>query len=326
MYQGNPNRPDLEPDDMPRNKFELFTTTLGVRFGDLFKLNLLFVLFILPLLIWTVFSFYAFNTSLASFFPEGITAADVAGEGVPAADSTAQTEPAETAAPQDAATGDQALQDAFWSWLLTYALGLVPCLMLAGPPIAGLTYVARNWARDEHAWLWSDFKEHSLKNWKQAVASMLILGLAIVASIIVFRAYGMLIGSTGSTMIFFMRTIFVILAALYFMSYMYIFPLMVTYNLRMGQLIRNSFALALGRLPFTILFSVLSLIPLVLGVMLATFVTTWALPVMVLYYALFGFSLMAFINNSYTNATFERFMNAEKKAEEERNRDKAKIE
>lgn len=273
MYQGNPNRPDLEPEDMPRNKFELFTTTLGVRFGDLFKLNLLFVVFILPLLAWTALNYL----SLMSFPIEG--------------------DAIDTAAFIETAT----------QVLFNYVIGLVPCLILAGPPIAGLTYVARNWARDEHAWLWSDFKEHALKNWKQAAAVMLIMGLAIVASFYVLNSYSLLIATTGSTMVFFMRTIFIILAALFFMSYLYVFPLMVTYDLRLGQLLRNSFALALGRLPFTILFTVLTLLPLAIAVPLYA-VTVWAMPVLVLFYLLLGFSLAAFTNNSYTNATFGRFM------------------
>ena len=42
-------------------------------------------------------------------------------------------------------------------------------LMFIGPFTAGLTYVIRNYAKQEHAFMASDFFEHSKKNWKQAL-------------------------------------------------------------------------------------------------------------------------------------------------------------
>ena len=38
-----------------------------------------------------------------------------------------------------------------------WSLLLVPCLTLTGPFTTGVAYVTRNWARDEHAFIWSDF-------------------------------------------------------------------------------------------------------------------------------------------------------------------------
>ena len=48
-------------------------------------------------------------------------------------------------------------------WLLIY---LFPCIAITGPFTAGLSYVTRNWARDEHAFAWSDFKDAVKSNWK----------------------------------------------------------------------------------------------------------------------------------------------------------------
>ena len=65
-------------------------------------------------------------------------------------------------------------------FVLTMLIQLVPCMLIAGPATAGTTYVIRNWARDEHAWIWSDFKDAWKQNWKESLLIMLINGLAMI--------------------------------------------------------------------------------------------------------------------------------------------------
>ena len=67
---------------------------------------------------------------------------------------------------------------------------------------------------------------------------------------------------------------------------------------------------ALGRLPFTLLFGALTLLPAFVFVALIL-VTPYALLVMMLYYLIFGFSLASFILNSYANSTFARLLKSE---------------
>lgn len=273
MYNGNPNRPDIDPEDMPRNKYELFFTTLGVRFGDLIKLNLLYALFLLPALIWTVLSFMALNT------------------------------------PTEGLTMDQMNQQLLGT-LQMYLFWMIPCLALAGPPTAGLTYIARNWSRDEHAWLWSDFKEHMAKNWKQGALLGLFMGLALFIGFLTLYNYSILMAQNEWMWI--MQLVFIVLLCLFLLSFMYAFPMMVTYKLKVSQILRNSLMLALGRLPFTILFGALGLLPTALAVLaLLVFQSSIPLLVYVLFYLLLGFGLSAFVVNSYTNATFLRLMRAD---------------
>ena len=271
MYNGNPNRPDINLEDMPRNKYEVFFTSLGVRFGDLIKLNLLFIVATLPLLLWTIVSLMALNAGAAEVTQEKMT-------------------------------------EYIMSTALTYLFGLIPCLVLAGPPMAGLTFVVRNWAKDEHAWLWSDFKEHTIKNWKQSAAVNLILGLVILLAFYTLQFYAIAIAQTSWLWV--MQLIFVVLLGMFILSYMYIFPMLVTYKLKVTQLIRNSLMLSLGRLPFTLLFGVLTVFPVALGVGLML-ITPWATLGLLLYYLILGFALTSFILNSYTNATFDRLMKPE---------------
>ncbi len=284
MYQGNPNRPDINPEDMPRNKFELFFTSLTQRFTDLMKVNLVFVLCALPVLIWTLLSSNVFITL--------INETQVAvGQSLP-----------------------QELTDTLLSSLLIYLLGMVPCLVLVGPPLAGLTYVTRNWARDEHSWVWQDFKEQMFKNWKQAAGAMLVFALVLLLSFYTLQFYALVLQQQSWMWI--MQAIFIALVSLFLMSYLYVFPMLVTYEMSFGQLIKNGLLLALGQLPFTLLFTVLTLLPIVAFILLVL-VTPYALLIMLLYYLILGFSLAMFVINSYTNSTFARLLTEEDEDEEE---------
>ena len=274
MYNGNPNRPDINPEDMPRNKYELFFTTLGVRFGDLIKVNLLYAVFLLPALVWTVFNFTAINSISVGLSSDEMMAQMLGTLGI-------------------------------------YLAGMVICLTLAGPPTAGLTYILRNWSRDEHAWLWSDFKEHMGKNWKQAAALGFIQGAALLLGFLTLYNYSALMAQNQWMWI--MQLIFIVLMVLFLLSFMYAFPMMVTYKLKVTQILRNSLMLALGRLPFTILFGFIAILPVLLGLIAVVMFPTSGIPVLVfvVFYLLLGFALTGFVFNSYTNATFLRLMRAD---------------
>ena len=276
MYNGNPNRQDIDPEDMPRNKFELFFTTLGVRFGDLIKINMLYVVFILPALAWTVFNVMALLT-------------------LQSAAGTTESAMAQFA-------------EQLISLVQVYLLGMIPCLALAGPPSAGLVYVTRNWARDEHAWLWGDFKEQTLKNWKQSALVGGLVGVVLYIALITVNLYDQLKATAG--WIWGLQLVFVLLVGLLVLSLMYAFPMLVTYKVKFTQLVRNSVMLALGRLPFTLLFGALTVFPLVLGLVIAMY-TLYAVLGIMIYYAVIGFALSMFVINSYTNATFDRLLKTE---------------
>ncbi len=278
MYNGNPDRPDLDPGDMPRNRFELFFTTLGVRIGDLIKLNLLLIVFLLPVEFWTAWTLFAMNAGLEGF--------DLSG-GIP-----------------------QVVGENLLSQLSFYLLVNIVLLPLAGPPLAGATYVLRNYARDEHAWLWSDFKEHMKANWKQSMLLMLILALIMFLSyLVIFMYVGLL---ETQQWVWFMLMLYIMFLGMFVLSFMYSFPMMVTYKLKLGQILRNSMMLSLGRLPFTLIFGALAVIPVVLGILIfGVTASPIAFLALILYYALLGLTLTGFITNSYTNATFDRLMRAE---------------
>ena len=69
------------------------------------------------------------------------------------------------------------------SYLFVWLVGVVPCVAITGPSSAGSAYIMRNWARDQHAFLFSDFKDAFKGNWKHAlVSSVLTCSSCVVCS------------------------------------------------------------------------------------------------------------------------------------------------
>ncbi len=155
--------------------------------------------------------------------------------------------------------------------------------MLIGPTTAGLTYVCRNFARQEHAFIASDFFEHTKKNLRQGLLASIIITLAFYLFITAVIFYY----NSGIN-----RTLVMMLSAL--MGYIlviasfYVYPLMVTFDLKLSVIFKNSVLLAFLNLPWNLV--TLFALALVHGVLL------WRLPVIWLF--LMVIFLMAW--SSYT--------------------------
>ncbi len=178
---------------------------------------------------------------------------------------------------------------------LVFFLVLLPCLLFAGPATAGVTYVIRNWARDEHAWVFSDFKDAWKMNWKESLLIMLINGLVLMlfyVAVTFYRAMAM------NSIFYFVLYYFMLLIGLvYAMMNIYIFPLLVTYKLTIRQIYRNALIFTLAKLPHTFAIFVL---------MVALFIASawYILPVFVV-----GLTFPMLIGVSLANWVFDKYMN-----------------
>jgi len=279
MYYGKSNKNDLLKEDMATNKFQLFFEILGVRFWDLVKLNLILVVFALPLVLWTALNINLLNTALAG-------------------------------------SADVEFGALFKDVWLQYVIGLIPCLLILSPVLAGANYVLRKYANDQHAWLWSDLKEHSLSNIKQSLILSLIIGVSLYIITIVLQMYNALVSSYQYMLIF--EITLIIFYALFLLSMVFAYPMMVTYKLKLGQILKNSVLLALANLPILILFWIIVLFPLVVLVFIS-FTWVYALLIAGLYYALFGTAFSLFIFNTFTNGVFRKYMKQDEESKPDDN-------
>ena len=117
-----------------------------------------------------------------------------------------------------------------------------------GPATCGFSYVLRNYSREEHSWLVSDFFGKAKKNFKQGIIVWII---DLVMLFVLCNAYVFYNEQDGFLEIikYFILTI----AVIYTFMHLYIYQLIITFELPIKEIYRNSLILALGKLPRNIL-------------------------------------------------------------------------
>ena len=178
---------------------------------------------------------------------------------------------------------------------LFFFLILLPCLLFAGPATAGTTYVVRNWARDEHAWLFSDFKDAWKMNWKESLLIMFINGVVLMLFYVAVIFYNAL--AVKSILYLALYYFILMIGLVYAMMNIYIFPLLVTYKLTIRQIYRNAFIFTIGKLPHTF-----GIFVLMAGVFIAS--TWYIFPLF-----LVGLTFPMLICVSLANWVFDKYMN-----------------
>ena len=307
-YYGKSGKGDFRKEDLPQNRRQLFLDTLKTRLSGLCRINLLYMLIFLPAMIVMMFFFTNIisNTSNLMIMEEN----DYASYSEMVKESGREVSVTEEQYNELKNAGINAA-DLMDNELFRMLIWLIPCLAITGPFTAGLSYVTRNWARDEHAFIWSDFKDAVKENWKQALVISAITGFLPLAVYEGWSFYGEM---ASQNMILIIPQVLVILVGIIWaISVTYMYPIIVTYELKQKDVLRNSLLLGVARLPFSVGIRLLHCVPVLLF-----FVAVWffgldlMIGLMILggYYMLIGFSLSRFITASYTNAVFDRFINS----------------
>ena len=291
-FYGKSGKGDYTKEDLPQTRSQLFKETLRTRMSGLVRLNLLYMLAWLPLMAVVGYYVMILYSAMAGMM-----------------DMQAQVEAGTLSAAVFQAQQAQYV-DGVKSVLLQAMLLMVPALAITGPFTAGISFVTRNWARDEHAFLWSDYRDAVKENWKQGLATSVITGFVPLVMYVCWVFYGQM--AQNSTLYVIPQVFTVVLGVVWLMSLMYTYPMMVTYRLRYRDLLRNSLLLTIGRLPATVGLKLLSCVPILLAAAVSYFTPylQWAVLVVFLYYMVLGFALSRFGAASYTNAVFDKYINS----------------
>lgn len=191
------------------------------------------------------------------------------------------------------------------SFIAQTLLFMIPFMGLAGIGSTGQMYILRNWARDEHAFLWQDYKSAIKGNWKQGLAVGIFNGLSLYLSFVAFTTYGSM--AQNNALFLVPQWLMVMLLFVWWMVNEVIFPMMVTYEMKLTQLIRNSVIMVLARLPIAALILIGSLVvPFALAFFVPMQISFLALLVI---YGVVGFSLTGFVYASFANSCFDKYLN-----------------
>ena len=268
FYYGKAGRADYTPDQMPTTRVQLFFEMLRIHFSGLFGMNLAYLLFCLPAIAWAMLNLLTLNAQV-----ELGSSPEVLG-----------------------------------GFVQAFLVIMIPCLGLCGVGAPGLMYVMRNWARDQHAFTLSDFKDHIKGNWKQGLCVGLINGFMTLTAYVGYIFYGQQSAQSIAFVVPQMLTL--MLCLFWWMINMVIYPMMVTYDMKLIQLIRNSAIIVLARLPWALLIFVISLLPAIAAIFSFFFLSNLiVLLVVALLYLLVGFALTGLGYASFANATFDKLIN-----------------
>ena len=275
-YYGKAGKRDYSEMDMPKTRISLFFLVLKDHFFDLIKVNFLQLIFWIPFILWSNMNLSAIQSIDAQTL--------LAAEG-----------------------GASQLTKLLGSYLMVYLLGLIPCIAITGPSSAGAAYIMRNWARDQHAFLLSDFKDAFKGNWKSALFTSVITSLIPVLAYTAVIFYGEM---ASSSMVMIVPLIIVLSATLMWALMLpLIYPMMIGYELKLSAVIKNALLMAAVRLPHMAAARILTFIPIAFlftGLLAGNLLMIIGVLV---YYIFFGFALSRLIYASFANGVFDKYLN-----------------
>ena len=196
------------------------------------------------------------------------------------------------------------------SLAFTYLALLCPMIFITGPFRIGVSYVMRNWARDEHAFPFLHFKTGMKENWKQALLLSLVDGLLPLVVYVCVYFYS---GMAKDSVLFYLPVALVLIAAILWVLSGQLMPtLIVTYDLSFPQAVRNAFLMTMAALPKAIAIKLATLaLPILSILMMLLFpaALNYVLPISIVLYAVFMLSFNKLITASYANMLCEKYLN-----------------
>ena len=300
-YYGKSGKGDYTPEDLPKTRMQLFFEMLRVRLSALCRMNLIYMLPWIPtMLVIGMLVMYVLTMGVGPTQKQTITNAD--------GTTTTQTVRVELTEEEQLALLDQQVE-VLPTMINTMLVLLIPCVFITGPWTAGVAYVTRNWSRDEHAFVWSDMKDAMKENWKQALGLSAITSVIPLLMYLCWQFYGSLAVNNWFMTVPQMFTVMV--GVVWYLALTYAYPMLVTYKMSFGTIIKNSLLMAVGRLPQSVGIRLLLCVPVALGIALTFLLGSLWVPLAIFaWYMLIGFTLSRFITASYTNAQFDKFINS----------------
>lgn len=209
-------------------------------------------------------------------------------------------------------SGGSTVQLDVWALLITP----MPLVILA-PFTAGLTIVTRNYAREEHAFIWSDFWETVKNNWKYFLLNgAIVYFVYVIVSVSLIYYYN----RAASSAFFYVPFWLCVVLALIFLFAQYYIPVMfVTFDLKFTHVYRNALIFAFAGFFRNILITVL-LAAMVIGVLLAPLMPITILVfLMIIVFLLFSF--ISYLINFTVYPVIDQYLIQpyNKKLEEEKN-------
>lgn len=293
MIIGSEKSEDYARNSLPTNRWSLFWDIIKGRFWRVVLLNLMMLLFFLPLIALIVY-----RAIMASGY--NATAQFAQGFGLGYQSLYSLTGYAESIAFQ----------------VNSVVLLLLPvAFFFAGIGLSGGAYVVRNMVWTEGIFVANDFWRGIKLNFKQIILCSLLYSVLLYLSILsVSVSEQMLAAGTPNSWLFVVSEVFsYIFLVLFTIMFLHSVTMTVTYRVTFFGLIKNSFLMTMGLLPHNLLFVVLAALPFALYFMGSIFSS-----ISLMLIVLLAFSYAMLVWTDYSHWAYDKFINP--KAGLQRNR------
>ncbi len=204
--------------DAPRKKgIFLYFELLGRKFSKLMCVNMLYFLFSIPvmLLYFGAFLFIIPSALNIAFGTINMSQSDM--------------------------IMFQLLLSLFMTLICTITLG-------TGPASSSMAYVMREYSKEQHVWLWHNFIKKMKENIKKEIGVFVIDLLFICFSTIAFAFYLHQYLSSGSLLWFVLSFVIAFLSLVFMVMHFYIHQLIVTFENKLIEVLKNALLLTLSTL------------------------------------------------------------------------------
>ncbi len=123
----------------------------------------------------------------------------------------------------------------------------------SGPASAGFAYVTRCFTREEHSWIFSDFFKKLKENFKQSIILVIIDFVALLLMFNAMIQYLEMFTSQNQFVWLLLLYVCVMAFIVYTFMHFHIYQIMVTFECKFFDLIKNALLLSLGKAPLNLL-------------------------------------------------------------------------
>ncbi len=264
----------VERREKPGNPFVLFLEIFFRKFVGLLKLGLLYSLFCIPAFIVSIYFIVPLFMQILS----------------------------------GSSLYDYLLKHIDLGFLVSAIVALmfvVSQTIVLGPATAGFTNVLRSYSREEHSYVWSDFKEYALSNMKQslAVSAIDLFTLFFVGfDIFVFTRWSENI-SVSPIVSLLVKILLIVFLVIFFMMHIYIYPMLITFKMSIKDIYKNAALFAFMKFVPNLFIMIACVIIFVGAAIIPIYTTPFALVL----FPLIIISTIGFITNFYANRQLIRY-------------------
>lgn len=288
MLEGKERSEEYARSTLPTNRWQLFWDIFKGNFGKIVKVNLLTLIFFIPLIaVIVIYSMLVQSNGI--IYPFGANL----GVGYPAVPGQA---------------GLYELLSLQNNFLLF--IGIAISSIIASVGLSGGMYVVRNMVWTEGIFVSNDFWRGIKLNYKNALQTALFFCIMLFLSgtLISFTDFSLATGGLGKWQKIWMhvsRATSYLLIVFSAMLTLWMIALGVNYKFKFFQMLKNAFLMTIGTLPQTIFFGVIALLPFALFLINSSFMMVIAIFVGLL----FGFSFALLVWLDFAQWVFDKYIN-----------------